>query len=90
MSLQLDHQAEVKVLNDRLDKERENMKTFKENVKKQFDQRHEQVGSSDCCTGGATRKICGAVRTCDLICSDILYYNETYRTRQFTEVRVRT
>jgi len=46
--LQLDHQAEVKVLNDRLDKERENMKTFKDNVKKQFDQRHEQVGNSDC------------------------------------------
>ena len=47
--LQLDHQAEVKVLNDRLDKERENMMAFKDNVKKQFDQRHEQVGNSDCC-----------------------------------------
>ena len=60
--LQLDHQAEVKVLNDRLDKERENMKTFKENVKKQFDSRHEQVGSSDCCMEGSSSNMCGAVR----------------------------
>ena len=34
---------QVKVLNDRLEKERENMKQFKENVKKQFDERQSQV-----------------------------------------------
>ena len=42
--LQLDHQAEVKMLNDRLEKEGENMMIFKDNVRKQFDQRQEQVG----------------------------------------------
>merc|ERR1712168_362787 len=41
--LNLDKSAEIKVLSDKLEQERENMKSFKENVKKQFEDRQASV-----------------------------------------------